>query len=93
MQRIIEIENLQRKLWQIYNENSQTKVNRALIQLNCLKELHALTITLANLYSLIPTITRIGRGNEGDLFTGNKANNIMSAAGYDPKKDPNRSSN
>ena len=56
MQRIIEIENLQRKLWQIYNENSENKPNQPLIQLNCLKELHALTISLANLYDLAPII-------------------------------------
>ena len=85
MQRIVEIENLQRKQWQIYNENSQ----KPLIQLNCLKELHALTITLANLYDLVPAISRLGGTGEGDIFTG-KARNIMTAANYDPKNDPNR---
>ena len=91
MQRIIEIENPPAKLWQIYNENSEDKSNKPLIQLNCLKELHALTITLANLYDLVPVIGQIGGGvNEGDMFTTGKARNIMSSANYDPKNDPNR---
>lgn len=87
MQRIIEIENLQRIQWQIYNENSK----KPLIQVNCLKQLHSLTITLANLYDLVPVINQIGGGvNEGDMFTTGKPRNIMSSANYDPNNDPNR---
>jgi hypothetical protein len=86
MQRIMDVENLQRKLRHIYNENSQAKANHHLIQLNCLKELHALTITLANLYELVPAISRLGGVNEGNIFTGNRPNNIISASGYDPNR-------
>ena len=53
-------------------KNSEDKANQPLIQLNCLKELHALTITLGNLYDLLPVISRLWEVNEGDIFTGNR---------------------
>jgi len=43
-----------------------------------LKGLHALTITLTNLYDLVQAISRLGGIGEGDKLTG-KARNIMTA--------------
>jgi len=52
LQRIYEIRNLQRNAWQLY-ETTQSDF----VKINTIKELHALTRSLANLYDLIPLMS------------------------------------
>ena len=54
---------IQRKLWQIVNQN-EDKPN---LQISCLSELHQLTVSLANLYDILPAIVQVkpfGNDNE-----------------------------
>lgn len=53
--RIVEIENLQKEAWTIYHTAQND--NKPSIQIDCIQELHQLTITLANLYEILPAFT------------------------------------
>jgi hypothetical protein len=54
-QRIDEILKYQEYQWRLYHSHP----DRPLIQKLCLQELHALTVTLANLYDALPAISEI----------------------------------
>jgi hypothetical protein len=51
--RVSEIEKLQKEQWHLYNDN----VDNPHLQKDCLRELHQLTITLANMYDALPRLT------------------------------------
>lgn len=51
--RIAEIEKLQKEAWAVYHVNQ----NKPYVQMDCLRELHQLTITLGNLYEILPAFT------------------------------------
>ena len=51
---IHQIDQQHKQLWKIFNENK----DRPLIQIKCLSELRDNTITLSNLYDVLPIITR-----------------------------------
>ena len=50
--RVEEIKYLQRKQWEIINNNP----NSPDLHLSCMKELHSLAISLADLYDVLPAI-------------------------------------
>jgi hypothetical protein len=52
-QRIAEIEFLQKKMWELYDNNEKDPKFR----LDCIKELRMLTMTLMDLYQILPNIT------------------------------------
>lgn len=52
LQRIIEIRNLQRKAWDLHDTTQSD-----FIKINCIKEIHSLTKSLADLYDVAPLIT------------------------------------
>ena len=52
LQRIIEIRNLQRKAWDLHD-----KTDSDFIKINCIKEIHSLTKSLADLYDVCPLVT------------------------------------
>jgi hypothetical protein len=52
-QRIVEIEFLQKKMWELYVNNQKDPE----FQLDCIKELRMLTTTLVNLYQILPSVT------------------------------------
>ena len=54
-ERIREIEYLQQKLWEIH-DNAEKDYDPKL-QLECIKELRMLTMTLVNLYNILPNLT------------------------------------
>jgi hypothetical protein len=60
-QRIDEILKYQQTQWEIYHRNAHS----GLIQKLCVQELHALTITLTNLYDSLPAISEYVVGAEG----------------------------
>ena len=61
--RIEEVKCIQKKLWQIVNQN-EDKPN---LQISCLSELHQLTVSLANLYDILPAIVHVKPfGNENE---------------------------
>jgi hypothetical protein len=61
--RVEEVKYIQRKLWQIVNQN-EDKPN---LQISCLSELHQLTVSLANLYDILPAIVQVKPfGNENE---------------------------
>jgi hypothetical protein len=51
--RVSELEMLQKEQWRLYNDNA----NNPHLQKDCLRELHQLTITLANMYDVLPQLT------------------------------------
>jgi hypothetical protein len=51
--RVSEIEKLQKEQWRLYNDNADNPH----LQKDCLRELHQLTITLANMYDALPRLT------------------------------------
>jgi hypothetical protein len=51
--RIAEIEKLQKEAWAVYHANQ----NKPYVQMDCILELHQLTITLGNLYEILPAFT------------------------------------
>jgi hypothetical protein len=51
--RIAEIEKLQKEAWAVYHANK----NKPYMQMDCLRELHQLTIALGNLYEILPAFT------------------------------------
>ena len=51
-QRILEIEYLQKKMWELYDNNDKPES-----QVDCIKELRQLTMTLVTLYNILPGIT------------------------------------
>jgi hypothetical protein len=51
--RVSELETLQKELWHLYNDNTDNPH----LQKDCLRELHQLTITLANMYDALPQLT------------------------------------
>ena len=51
--RVSELEKLQKEQWRLYNDNSDNPY----LQKDCLRELHQLTITLANMYDALPQLT------------------------------------
>ena len=55
-QRILEIEYLQKKLWELYDKNEKDPE----FQLGCIKELRHLSMTLVDLYNILPGITGFG---------------------------------
>jgi hypothetical protein len=65
-QRILEIEYLQKKMWELYDKNE----NDPEFQLGCIKELRMLTMTLVDLYNILPNIT-------GFEFNYNNNNNTL----------------
>ena len=52
-QRILEIEFLQKKMWELYDKNEKDPEFR----LDCIKELRMLTMTLVDLYKILPGIS------------------------------------
>jgi hypothetical protein len=52
-QRIVEIEFLHKKMWELYDNNEKDPKFR----LECIKELRMLTMTLVDLYKILPGIT------------------------------------
>ena len=52
-QRIPEIEFLQKKMWELYDNNEKDPE----FQLGCIKELRMLTMTLVDLYKILPGIS------------------------------------
>jgi hypothetical protein len=50
--RILEIEYLQKKIRELYDNNDKPE-----FQLNCIRELRQLTMTLVTLYNILPNIT------------------------------------
>jgi hypothetical protein len=52
-QRIVEIEFLKKKMWELYDNNEKDPE----FQLDCIKELRKLTITLVDLYQILPSVT------------------------------------
>jgi hypothetical protein len=52
-QRILEIEFLQKKMWELYDNNEKDPEFR----LDCIKELRMLTMTLVDLYKILPGIS------------------------------------
>jgi hypothetical protein len=61
--RIDEIEKYQKELWAEYHKHP----NNPYLRLNCIRELHQLTVTLDGLYKDIPQYTGIvGIGNAAD---------------------------
>jgi hypothetical protein len=52
-QRISEIEFLQKKMWELYDNNEKDPE----FQLGCIKELRMLTMTLVDLYKILPGIS------------------------------------
>ena len=64
-QRIDEVLKYQQEQWRLYHLHR----DKPLIQKLCLQELHALTVTLANLYDALPAISEIAGqiSNEADL--------------------------
>jgi hypothetical protein len=62
-QRIDEILKYQQTQWEIYHNNP----NSGLIQKLCVQELHALTITLTNLYDALPAISEYAVGAEDTI--------------------------
>lgn len=53
LERIEEIRNLQKKQWDMFNDNEGNVITQQM----CLKELHSLTNSLANLYDILPAIS------------------------------------
>ena len=53
-ERILEIEYLQKKLWELFDNNEEDPE----FQVGCIKELRMLTMTLVDLYNILPNITR-----------------------------------
>ena len=51
--RVSELEKLQKEQWRLYNDNTDNPY----LQKDCLRELHQLTITLANMYDALPQLT------------------------------------
>jgi hypothetical protein len=51
--RASELEKLQKEQWRLYNDNTDNPY----LQKDCLRELHQLTITLANMYDALPQLT------------------------------------
>ena len=49
----MKIEFLQKKMWELYDNNEKDPE----FQLDCVKELRMLTMTLMDLYKILPTIT------------------------------------
>jgi hypothetical protein len=49
----LEIEFLQKKMWELYDNNEKDPE----FQLDCIKELRMLTMTLSDLYKILPNIT------------------------------------
>ena len=52
-QRILEIEYLEKKMWELFDKNEKDPEFR----LGCIKELRMLTMTLVELYNILPNIT------------------------------------
>ena len=52
-QRIVEIDFLQKKMWELYDNNEKDPEFR----LDCIKELRMLTMTLVDLYKILPGIS------------------------------------
>jgi hypothetical protein len=48
----LEIEYLEKKMWELYHKNEDGG-----FRLDCIKELRMLTMTLADLYNILPNIT------------------------------------
>ena len=80
-ERIHEIEFLQKKLWELHykqhaaGNNNNNNNNNAKLQLDCIKELRLLSVTLADLYKMLPLITgfefeSVGRGVGGIILRG-----------------------
>jgi hypothetical protein len=67
--RILEIEYLQKKMWELYDNNDKPE-----FQLDCIKELRQLTMTLVTLYNILPNIT-------GFEFQSDNGSNISSKKG------------
>jgi hypothetical protein len=61
--RVSELEKLQKERWRLYRDNA----NNPHLQKDCLRELHQLTITLANMYDVLPQLTGLSflRGYDG----------------------------
>jgi hypothetical protein len=55
--RIHEVEKLQQEQWALFIKNG----NNPMIQHLCLKELHSLTVTLSNMWDIIPKFTGMSR--------------------------------
>jgi hypothetical protein len=68
-QRIDEILKYQQTQWRIYHNNPDSP----LIQKLCIQELHALTITLTNLYDALPAISEYAVGAEDAISKDTKA--------------------
>jgi hypothetical protein len=51
--RVRELEMLQKEQWRLYRDNAKNPY----LQKDCLRELHQLTITLANMYDALPQLT------------------------------------
>ena len=56
--RILEIEYLQKKIRELYYNNDKPE-----FQLNCIRELRQLTMTLVTLYNILPNITGFDGSN------------------------------
>jgi hypothetical protein len=51
--RVSELEKLQKEQWRLFNDNTDNPY----LQKDCLRELHQLTIMLANMYDALPQLT------------------------------------
>jgi hypothetical protein len=69
-ERIQEIEYLQKELWEIHDNAEKNKNKDPKLQLECLRELRQMTITLTDLYNVLPSI-------EGFEFQYENNNNIL----------------
>jgi hypothetical protein len=77
-ERIHEIEFLQKKLWELHYKQhtaADNNNNNAKQQLDCIKELRLLSVTLSDLYNMLPLITGfefepVGRGVGGIILIG-----------------------
>jgi hypothetical protein len=63
MKRIQEIENLQKNMWQLHDKNG----NSPKIQINCIHELHQLTMALAGLYTDLPKVMGLARDLQDEI--------------------------
>jgi hypothetical protein len=76
-ERIHEIEFLQKKHWELHDKHAAAADNNnAKLQLDCIKELRLLSVTLADLYNMLPLITgfefeSVSRGVGGIILRGN----------------------